>query len=69
MAALHWMALGYGYEITTADVLAAYSFVLNAASAASMTEAQIKTQILDMITAAGSENNFVLATLRNRLIE
>ena len=31
MAALHWMARGYGYQITTSDVLEAYSSVLNAA--------------------------------------
>jgi len=32
MAALHWMARGYGYQITADDVLEAYSSALNAAS-------------------------------------
>lgn len=31
MLALHWLAQGYGYEITSADVWAAYSNTLKAA--------------------------------------
>ncbi len=50
MAALHWMARGYGYQINAGDVLEAYSSVLNAASAAGVSEAQIKAQIRDVIT-------------------
>jgi hypothetical protein len=53
---------GYGYQITAGDVLEAYSSVLNAA------EAQIKTQIRDLITEDDSGNNIILATLRDRLI-
>ena len=34
MAALHWMARGYGYQITAGDVLEVYSSILNTASAA-----------------------------------
>jgi hypothetical protein len=43
MAALHWMTRGYAYQIAASDVLEAYSSVLNAANAANMAEAQIKT--------------------------
>ena len=68
MAALYWMARGYGYKITAGDVLEAYSSVLNAASAADISEAQIKAQIRDVITEEDSGNNIVLATLRDRLI-
>lgn len=68
MAALHWMARGYGYQITASDVSDAYSSVLNAASATGMTEAQIKTQIRDVITEDDSGNNIVLETLKDRLI-
>ena len=68
MAALHWMARGYGYQITAGDVLEAYSSVLNAASAAGVAEAQIKAQIRDLITEVDSGNNIILATLRDRLI-
>ncbi len=65
MAALHWMARGYGYKITTGDVLEAYSSVLNAASAAGVSEAQINAQIRDVITEEDSGNNIILATLRD----
>jgi hypothetical protein len=68
MAALHWIARGYGYQITAGDVLEAYSSVLNAANAAGVSEAQIKAQIRDVITENDSGNNILLATLRDRFI-
>ena len=39
MTALHWLVEGYGYEITSADVLAAYSFTMEAAGNAGCAEA------------------------------
>jgi hypothetical protein len=68
MAALRWMARGYGYQITTGDVFEAYTSVLNAARFAGITEAQIKAQIRDVISQGDSGNNIILATLRDRLI-
>ena len=68
MSALHWMARGYGYQITTGDVFEAYTSVLNAARFAGITEAQIKAQIRDVISEGDSGNNIILATLRDRLI-
>ena len=68
MAALYWMARGYGYNITASDVLEAYSSVLKAASAADVSEAQIKAQLRDVIAEEDAGNNIVLATLRDRLI-
>jgi hypothetical protein len=68
MAALHWMARGYGYQITAGDVLEAYSSVLNAARAKGLTEAQVKAQIRDVISEGDSGNNIILATIRDRLI-
>ncbi len=59
---------GFGYKITAGDVLEAYSLVLNAASAADVSEAQINAQIRDVITEEDSGNNIILATLRDRLI-
>lgn len=67
MAALYWMAKGYGYEITSADVLNAYSFVLSAAGNAGMTEAHIKKLIIDKISTVGSGTNFVLKILGDHL--
>jgi len=69
LAALQWIARGYGYQITAGDVLEAYSCILKAASSAGITEAQIKTQILDVIPKDDSGNNFILATLKNGLIK
>ena len=68
MAALYWMARGYGYNITAGDVLEVYSSVLKAASAADVSEAQIKAQLRDVINEEDAGNNIVLATLRDRLI-
>jgi hypothetical protein len=45
-----------------------YACVLKAASAAGVKEAQIKTQILDVITEDNSGIHFILATLKNRLV-
>lgn len=68
MAALHWMARGYGYQITASDVLEAYSSILNAANAKGISEAHIKAQIREVITKDNSGTNIVLATLRDRFI-
>ena len=68
MAALYWMARGYGYQMTASDVLEAYSSILNAASAKGASEAEIKAQIREVITKDNSGTNMVLATLRDKLI-
>jgi hypothetical protein len=46
----------------------AYSAILKATHSAGITEAQIKTQILDLITVQTSPNGFVLSVLKNHLI-
>jgi hypothetical protein len=68
MAALYWMSRGYGYQITATEVMEAYSAILKATHSAGITEAQIKTQILDLITVQTSPNGFVLSVLKNHLI-
>ena len=69
MAALRWMARGYGYQITTGDVLEAYTSVLNAARFAGIPEAQINAQIREVMSQEDAGNHSILATLRKRLIE
>lgn len=54
LAALHWISQGYGYEITGADVLDAYSAVMQAASTADIA-AEVNTQIGVMCAAPGGE--------------
>ncbi|MDO8863812.1 hypothetical protein Q6D67_19145 [Haliea sp. E1-2-M8] len=54
LAALHWISQGYGYEITGADVLNAYSAVMQAASTADIT-AEVRTQIGAMYAAPEGE--------------
>ena len=68
MAALHWMARGYGYQMNSNDVLEAYSSILNAASVKGASEAEIKAQIREVISRDNSGTNMVLATLRDKLI-
>ena len=68
MAALYWMARGYGYKITDGDVLDAYSALINAAKAVGVSESLLKAQIRDIITEYDTDNNILLATLRDRLI-
>jgi hypothetical protein len=68
MAALYWMARGYGYKIAAGDVLDAYSALINAAKAVGVSESLLKAQIRDIITEYDTDNNILLATLRDRLI-
>jgi cystathionine beta-lyase family protein involved in aluminum resistance len=49
LAALHWMALGYGYDITGGDVLEAYMAALQAASAAGVAVDQVQAQVRTLI--------------------
>ena len=48
LAALRWIALGYGYEITGSDVMDAYVTVVHAASRAGIEAQDIKAQIRAM---------------------
>ncbi|MBK8637939.1 MAG: hypothetical protein IPN92_06480 [Chromatiaceae bacterium] len=49
LAALRWIALGQGYEITGADVLDAYAAVMQAAAGAGVSIQDVKEQIREMI--------------------
>ncbi|OIQ97852.1 hypothetical protein GALL_201770 [mine drainage metagenome] len=49
LAALHWMSLGYGYDITGGDVLDAYAAVLQAAPEAGVAVDQVQAQVRSMI--------------------
>jgi len=61
LAALHWLIQGYGYEITSADVLAAYSSAMKAAEkCGTVTETRERVKAL---VAGESPGGFVARIL------
>jgi len=67
LAALRWISLGHGYDITGADVLDAYSAVMQAASKADVDTHQIKTRIRDLLASAPTGNQLMKAVLAHHL--
>lgn len=59
LAALRWISLGYGHEITGLDVLDAYNALMRAASEAGVDAQQVKQQICDMISGPQPSKQFV----------
>jgi len=49
LASLHWLVAGYGYEITSLDVLQAHDSAIKAAQALGR-EAEIRTRIRELVT-------------------
>lgn len=62
MAALRWLVLGYGYEITGADVLAAYTHTLTAAEHAGVAD-QTRARIRDLVAGETFGERFVTRIL------
>ena len=67
MAALRWIAKGECYEITGADVLDAYSTVMQAAAAAGISEDQIKEQIRQLLLPSEVNGPFMAKILKYQL--
>ncbi|MCB1984418.1 MAG: hypothetical protein H6936_08425 [Burkholderiales bacterium] len=67
LAALRWMSLGHGYEITAGDVLEAYTAAIKAAHCAGISTEQINAQIRDMLSGAQPGNKFLMAVLERHL--
>lgn len=63
LAALRWMSLGHGYEITAGDVLEAYTAVIKAAPGAGVSTEQVNAQIRNMVSGAQPGNKFVMGVL------
>ena len=59
LAALRWIARGHGYEITGAEVLEAYSALMQAARSSGMDEQQVKAQVREIIGADQPGSRFV----------
>jgi hypothetical protein len=67
LAALRWMSIGYGYEITGADVLDAYTATMRAAPAAGVDVERIKAQIRDWVAGPTHSNPFMKSILAHHL--
>jgi hypothetical protein len=67
LAALRWMSTGYGYEITGADVVDAYTATTRAATAAGVDVNRIKAQIRDWVAGPTHSNPFMKSILTHHL--
>ena len=67
LAALRWISLGRGYEITGTDVLDAYSAVTQAAVNAVVPTQQVNEQIRDMIASTQPGNSLMKTILSRHL--
>ena len=67
LAALHWMALGYGYDITGGDVLDAYAAVMQAAQAAGVAVDQVQAQVRNLIAGAHPGSKLLETMLGQRV--
>jgi hypothetical protein len=67
LAALRWISLGYGYEITSGEVLDAYTAVIAAARELNLEEPVIKEQIRQTIAGTQSGSEFIKSVLAHRL--
>ena len=67
VAALRWISLGHGYEITSLEVLDAYTAVLQAACGAGMDEHVIRAQIYDLIAGPEPNKQFMRTVLVHHL--
>ena len=68
MAALRWISLGHGYEITSLDVLDAYTAVIQAATGAGMDEHRVRAQIQELIASPEPNKQFMRTALANTLL-
>jgi len=67
MAALHWLSEGWGYEVTSADVVEAYDRAMDAAARLNNTE-DVTGQIRQLVELNESVSTlFVRQSLRGRL--
>lgn len=62
MAALHWLVEGFGYDITSADVLAAYSHTMKAAAHAGVAD-ETRARIRDLVSRETFGERFVTQIL------
>lgn len=66
-AALRWMSLGHGYEVTGFDVLEAHAALMQAAEHAGIDKGRVNDQVNDLIAEVSTHNDFLRKTLGHRL--
>lgn len=65
-ASLHWLCEGWGYEITSLDVLEPYRYAIQAAESLEI-EKQVRQEITEMVNSAGKDGKFVKEVLGRHL--
>jgi hypothetical protein len=66
LAALRWLVMGFGYEITAVDVRVAYSHTLNAAANAGVSDT-IRTRIRALFDNPAARSGFVASVIGKEL--
>ena len=66
IASLHWLAEGWGYEITGSDVYSAYDYAMKAAERLGITDL-VKADIVKIVSADKSPGMFVRDILGRHL--
>ena len=67
LSALHWMAAGYGYDITRIDVLDAYAAIVHAGETLGIATAEINARIRVQLGDRGTGRTVVAEALADRL--
>lgn len=67
LAALRWMSLGHGFEITGLDVMDAHAALMLAATRAGVTQSRIDEQVRELIAGPSVHNEFLRKMLGQRL--
>lgn len=67
LAALHWISLGHGYDVTGMDVLDAHTALMQAATHAGVDPHQINERVVSLIGNASPHSDFLRKVLAHRL--
>ena len=67
LAALRWISLGHGYEVTGADVLDAHTALMQAATYAGIDPDKTNEQVVALISSASPHSDFLRKALAHRL--
>ena len=67
LCALNWISRGYGYEITSSEVLDVYASLIQAANHSGLDENHIKNRIDQMLATQPNGNAFIRSVLNRQL--
>lgn len=67
LAALRWISMGHGYEVTGMDVLDAYDALMRATAYAGIDQCQMNEKVAQLIAAASPHADFLRKVLAHRL--